>query len=278
MKLSKVLFSSAVAAALVFGFAGCADGSDDPNEMITGRNSEYFIDYVNEDTNNVSRGYHDTAYNHCGAAIKITFEKPAADPNGVMGFMFDLKDKDGIRSFNVVGLRTMGKKDGKLNAYVSGYKNVTDIQANNFGAPSTGYDGNGAKEIVYVKLSSEKNVQGIYDENSDSVSTTIYACLVKATESGKDSKNVTYEKGSFVYKVYALNKDIKKLGTNGEPFDKDGKLVDLSEATELAIIKTDYQKYEQAKLAVYANVYKGKALAGSWKYCGDFKETVIDEN
>ncbi len=273
MKLSKVLLSSAVAAALVFGFAGCADGSDDPNEMITGRNSEYFIDYVNEDTNNVSRGYHDTAYNHCGAAIKITFEKPADDPNGVMGFMFDLKDKDGIRSFNVVGLRTMGKKNGKLNAYVSGYKNVTDIQANNFGAPSTG-----AEEIEYVKLSSEKIVQGTYDENSDSVSTTIYACLVKATESGKDFNNVTYEKDSFVYKVYALNKDIKKLGTNGEPFDKDGKSVDLSDATELAVIKTDYKKYEQAKLAVYANVYKGKALAGSWKYCGDFKETVIDEN
>ena len=46
---------------------------------------------------------------------------------------------------------TVEKKDGKLNAYVSGYKNVTDIQANNFGAPSADYDGNGAEEIEYVK-------------------------------------------------------------------------------------------------------------------------------
>ena len=59
MKIMKKIAAVTIAAAALFAFAGCSD-ADDPNEMITGSNKNYEIEYTNT-TEVTSRGYHPTA-------------------------------------------------------------------------------------------------------------------------------------------------------------------------------------------------------------------------
>ena len=71
MKIMKKIAAVTIAAAALFAFAGCSD-DEDPNEMITGSNKNYEIDYTNT-TEEISRGYHSTAYKHAGAAVQLDF-------------------------------------------------------------------------------------------------------------------------------------------------------------------------------------------------------------
>ena len=133
MKIMKKIAAVTIAAAALFAFAGCSD-ADDPNEMITGSNKNYEIDYTNT-TEETSRGYHSTAYKHAGAAVQLDFLNVNKDTKeaGVMGLIFDLEEKDGVKSFNVIGVRT-ADTEGGLGYYVSRFENVKDIQDENFGA------------------------------------------------------------------------------------------------------------------------------------------------
>ena len=54
--------------------------------------------------------------------------------------------------------------------------------------------------------------------------------------------------------------------------------IELTGVTPVATIATGYTSLEQKKLAVYANVYKGKTLKGTWTYRGDYKEVGVDED
>ena len=146
MKIMKKIAAVTIAAAALFAFAGCSD-ADDPNEMITGSNKNYEIDYTNT-TKDVSRGYNTTAYKHAGAAVQLDFENASNTvEGGVMGLIFDLEEKDGAKSFNVIGVKTKDA-NGKLGYYVSRFENVTDLQAENFG---TKLAENPARETEYVK-------------------------------------------------------------------------------------------------------------------------------
>ena len=111
MKIMKKIAAVTIAAAALFAFAGCSD-ADDPNEMITGSNKNYEIDYTNT-TKEISRGYHSTAYKHAGAAVQLDFENASNTvEGGVMGLIFDLEEKDGAKSFNVIGVRTADTEGG----------------------------------------------------------------------------------------------------------------------------------------------------------------------
>ena len=91
MKIMKKIAAVTIAAAALFAFAGCSD-ADDPNEMITGSNKNYEIDYTNT-TEVISRGYHSTAYQHAGAAVQLDFENVSKNADaGVMGLIFDLEE------------------------------------------------------------------------------------------------------------------------------------------------------------------------------------------
>jgi len=257
MKLSKILFG-AMAMVASLSFFGCAE-EDDPNNMIDGARSNYSINYTNESTTNVSRGYHSTNFKHCGAIVKITIENPAATPNGVMGVIFDYEEANGKRSFDVVGLRTKGATDGKLGCYVSRYENVTDIQADNFGAVTGGT----ATETEYVALDA-KTATGTYNATAKTV--TIYALpiLVEKTT------------GVFVYRVYLLTGDVAKITDDGKVHDSTGAEYTL-DSNYVAEIPTSYKSLEQKRLAVYANVYKSSTLKGTWEYLGDYHEVVVEE-
>ena len=84
----------------------------------------------------------------------------------------------------------------------------------------------------------------------------------------------------YEYKVYLLNDKVGKLDSDGNLVTEDGKAIDLSGVEPVAIIPTEYTGSQptQKKLAVYANVYEGKTLKGTWTYRGDYKEVGVDED
>ena len=264
MKIMKKIAAITIAAAALFAFAGCSD-ADDPNEMITGSNKNYEIDYTNT-TKDVSRGYHSTAYKHAGAAVQLDFENVSKNVNaGVMGLIFDLEEKDGVKSFNVIGVKT-NNANGELGYYVSRFENVTDIQAENFG---TKLKENPAKETVYVTAFAKAN--GVKNAEKDTI--TVYAYAI-------EKLNTATQK--YEYKVYLLYADTKigKLDKDGNLVSEDGKAIDLSDVEPVATITTEYTGSQptQKKLAVYANVYGEKTLKGTWTYRGDYKEVGVDED
>lgn len=276
MKIMKKIAAVTIAAAALFAFAGCSE-DDDPNEMITGSNKKYEIDYTNT-TTVTSRGYHSTAYKHAGAAVQLDFENASNTvEGGVMGLIFDLEEKDGVKSFNVIGVRTADTK-GRLGYYVSRFDNVTDIQAENFG---TKLAENPAKEIKYapkgdVTFGVAKGVKN--EEKEDTITVYAYAIEEEATEAGKDSANKDYAKGEYIYKVYLINNKVANLDADGKLVDENKKAIDLSDTSPVATIATGYTSLTQKKLAVYANVYNGKTLKGTWTYRGDYKEVGVDED
>ena len=268
MKIMKKIAAVTIAAAALFAFAGCSD-ADDPNEMITGSNKNYEIDYTNT-TEEISRGYHSTAYKHAGAAVQLDFENVSKNANGgVMGLIFDLEEKDGAKSFNVIGVKT-NNADGALGYYVSRFENVTDIQADNFG---TKLKENPAKEIKYAPKGKDTFgvATGVKNEEKDTI--TVYAYAI-------EKLNTATQK--YEYEVYLLYADtqIGKLDKDGNLVTEDGKAIDLSGVEPVATIPTEYTGSQptQKKLAVYANVYDGKTLKGTWTYRGDYKEVGVDED
>lgn len=270
MKIMKKIAAITIAAAALFAFAGCSD-ADDPNEMITGSNKNYEIDYTNT-TKDVSRGYHSTAYKHAGAAVQLDFENVSKNVNaGVMGLIFDLEEKDGVKSFNVIGVKT-NNANGELGYYVSRFENVTDIQAENFG---TKLKENPAKETVYVTAFAKAN--GVKNAEKDTITVYAYAIEEKATEDGTDSAKKAYKKDEFIYKVYLINNKVANLDADGKLVDENKNAINL-ETSPVATIATGYTKLTQNKLAVYANVYGNKTLKGTWTYRGDYKEVGVDED
>lgn len=284
MKLSKILLTT-VAAAAVIGLTSCGSGDDDPNKMIKGSNSKYSIDYTNDSTK-ISRGYKDTYYKHAGAAVQFTFENQSKDTagSGVMGLIFDLAgSKKETRSFDVVGVKTVDGSN-KLKYYISRFTGVKDIQDDNFGA----YKDGPATEIVYKEAfqDAEGKIEG------DTVTVTAYAIQKKMEDAGKDDKSIDYAAGEWVYKVYLLNNEIKKLDKDGNLINKDGEKVELEEKDCLATIATGYtgDKPTQNKLAVYANVYPSEreagdegitgcgTLTGTWTFHGDYYACDVEED
>lgn len=253
----------------MFAFAGCSD-ADDPNEMINGSNKVYTIDYPNE-SKDISRGYHSTAYKHAGAAVQLDFENVSKNVNaGVMGLIFDLEEKDGVKSFNVIGVKT-NNANGELGYYVSRFENVTDLQAVNFG---TELAENPARETKYAPKGEATFGVATGVKNAEKEDTiTVYAYAI-------EKLNTTTQK--YEYKVYLLYADTKigKLDKDGNLVSEDGKAINLSDVEPVATIPTEYTGSQptQKKLAVYANVYGEKTLKGTWTYRGDYKEVGVDED
>ena len=277
MKIMKKIAVAVFAGAMVFGFASCGAGDDDPNKMISGTNKVYTIDYTNE-SEDVSRGYNTTAYKHAGAAVQLDFENASNTvEGGVMGLIFDLEEKDGAKSFNVIGVKTTNAS-GSLGYYVSRFENVTDLQADNFG---TKLKENPATETVYAPKGGATfgSATGVKNaEKEDTITVYAYAIEEEATEAGKDSVDKDYAKGEYIYKVYLINNKVANLDADGKLVDEHKNAINLSGVTPAATIATGYTSLTQKKLAVYANVYGKKTLKGTWTYRGDYKEVGVDED
>ena len=301
MKLSKkILAAFSVAAMLVVAgsFTACKDeDDDDPYEMITKVNSSYYtINHTNTDADTVQRGYKSTSFKHAGALVDITFNSAKSTGtygDGVMGVIFGLESNDdGSKNFYVFGARNKG------DYYVSKYKNVTDLQAANFGA-GDGHQFSDENDFTADDNTAEYEIKTFTDAPSgklktleDSVSFTVfYKDTVDATETENDYKHT--------YKVYLLDANSASAYTvkdsTGEVLDGDKNVVDLATAAEeIASIDyyTDSKSVTQRQFAIYANVYpnsdnctenyknaKGTGtVKGYWKVQGDFKHADVVED
>ena len=287
MKIMKKIAVAVFAGAMVFGFASCGAG-DDPENAIKGSGKNYSIDYTNEGTD-IYRAYSKTAYAHAGAAVEIKFENVKEKlSSGVMGFIFDLNEKEGDkRDFSVIGIYTKkaASGNGNIGFYISTFTDIKNIRDKNFGA-STGASEGEPKEKEWVPAFA--NAEGIYDSEKDTM--TVYAYAIEK----KDAS------GKWNYEVYLLNNTIANLDKDGNLVDDNGKGVNLGGVKPLATIpviddKTGEQYTGksplQRELAVYANIYPTKenaaegvkstgcgTLTGTWTYRGDYKEVGVDED
>ena len=253
MKIMKKIAAVTIAAAALFAFAGCSD-DDDPNEMITKVTSkEYTIEYSNE-SSEISRGYKSTALKHSGGFFVIEIENQKSDQSaadGVMGVIFDLHENSEKKDFYVIGVNYGYNKSKKFGYYASKFRNVTDLQAANFGA------GNGH---VYATTALE-------NFNSDTAPAELvlkeaftYNANITPDENGKIKVaiDVSMNEGAYIVKMYkASDLNEKEDGV------KESATAIINET--IPATTTGYTKEEQGKIGFYANVYANKTLKGTWK-------------
>ena len=267
MKFSKVLLGSAVLATAAIGFMGCAD-DDDPNDMISGSNNNYSIEYTNDSTE-ISRGYNSTNFKHAGALVKVNFDASSTTEGGVMGMIFDLHDGEDGKDFAVVGAK---KTSSGASYYVSYYTGVTDLQGDNFGAE---YESNGVKHNEgstatedVIKTAFTALPSGCVDTTDG---TTLYVYFVEV-----ESGTMTYD-----YYVYFLPKyvaeTVDSINDDGTLLTSAGATIDINEY-QVATVETDYEEITQNKFAVYANVYAGKTVKGTWELLQTYKAADVVED
>ncbi|MBQ6782179.1 MAG: hypothetical protein IJP62_13280 [Treponema sp.] len=289
MKMTKVLFGAAVLA-MVFGFASCKNADDDdPFNIVQGSNNNYRVGdkeetgYTNS-TAETQRGYDTTTFKHAGGLVQINFNDVSnLKGNGVMGFIFDLHVDETTknRDFFVVGLRAEDSS-GTLWGYVSKFSNVSDTQAWNFGTGGTdsksgkNYAGNGAKEDEILITGT---VTGTTKASVNNNVATVYIDVVPTV----DSNNSTT--GGFtvnILKSYAFQTE--KVNGKFKGVDYNSSETAVIKAIDIPASKTGYaagtdMSNMQNSLAIYANVYPGKTLKGTWKFESDYlnAETIEED-
>jgi len=280
MKLSKILMSGALVAALTFGVMGCkAEENDDELGVLQGRNNDYSVEYTNEG-DDTYRAYITTTFKHAGSLCQVTMNK--SDKGGAMGYIWDLEsnssraEKD-PRRFFIVGFNYNNTATGKVAYYVSRYSNVTDIQAKNFG---TGTNASDAKEKEYIKLNTTNVCTPTVDANGDFTMTfDVYEDGVFTVEDDGTKKYTSYN-GGFVVDIYNGKvekeglKNAKKVDTVKIPADDVGYKTADSDTTKPICGASANQKNG----AVYANIYKGSTLKGSWHYADTYKAAEVVED
>lgn len=315
MKMTrKVLFGAAILA-MVFGFASCKNEDDDPEGAISGSNNKYTVFYDNTNgyaadkdadakdgsSTGVYRAWKRTSLKHLGALTKITLKKGssaegAGKNSGVMGFAWDLQTAAGTETdadstaetFNVVGVRN---NNGTLQAYVSRFYNITNKQANNFGATTLTSNPaeypTGAKEFDVTKAATGSSFVNLKSGvTGDDVSIWVDV-TVKLTDDQASSQeglaatltaagqNPAWVAGAWAVAFYTSDPTasnatpdkvviIPAAGTSGIGSGYAATADSTKKVT--AINKSSSQK----KQAVYTNIYKGHILSGEWNYADTY--------
>ncbi|MDE6349894.1 MAG: hypothetical protein K2K67_02680 [Treponemataceae bacterium] len=291
MKMTKrVLLTAAVMAVASFGFMGCTGDADDddPNNMFSSGVNNFDIEYNNTESS-VSRGVNVTAQNHKGAFIKATMDKQDGN-GGVLGFMWDIT-VDGTTevvdagntkpwSFWLIGLNygtASNTTTTELKYYVSKYKNVTDKQAQNFGATSAAdlaafNSATGVSEYEKVKaftsFSSNGGVNGAATiTNTTDKAWTVYIDIAQSL--GSDNK----ADGGFTVRLYSP----QTVGSASKVEDSwaDNYLAKI----DITPAETGYTSstIKQKQLGVYANVYGNSYVKGSFSYADTYAQAELAE-
>lgn len=269
MKFSKILLGAAFIAALSLGVMGCkSEEDDDKNEMITGFNNDWAINYVNS-TLVTSRGYQTTHFQHAGALTQIKMHK---DSRGCMGYIWNLKSAGLTKEFFVVGLtyNSSSFPDGKVHYYVSKYSGVIDINADNFGAGT-----NGTTEEVIVPLNAANSfTPTVGADGYFNVTIDVYEGGTGVVPNNKTS---TAYNGEFLVDIY--NSKVEKADlTASRPSDKcviESSKVGYGNGGTSSKVCGALQNQKPA--AVYANVYAGGAVLGTWHYADTYAMAEAEE-
>ena len=296
MKLSKVLLSSAVAAALVFGFAGCASDEDEHNILYVKGDTAYIGDSSNgsvgytNDSNTTYRGFRTLKTKHTDAvaifSLKGADTEDSADRTGVLGYVFDLsKDKKiknsageekTVYDFTAVSLR---KNGSKIQAYISrfegvdpknmdGGNNFKDVDGGELTSTGKTIGGHTAKETEYLKGSSgpyanlkdvSKDDEGYYNVAVEVTADATGVYSIKFYD-GKDAVATKPKEETAEdgskVKTGQIKAGAKPLSISGGNTNENPVKVDASWK------KNDLKKPVQTDMGFYAAVYPQKTLEG----------------
>lgn len=319
MKLSKKLIAAfSVAAMLVTAMSvtGCKkEDDDDPEGAITGSNNNYAVNYNNTNgyaadtvadtkasTAGVYRAWKRTTFKHQGALTKVTLKKGngnAGKNDGVMGFAWDLQTSDGkdaasdttAETFNVFGIRNY---EGTLKYYVSRYFNITNKQANNFGATDSSTTNPTSVPTTPTEYDVSKGFQTLWTAGTGeevSVWVDVFAKLSTSSNNSNDeglplSKQILGTEytnaapGSWFIVFY---KDDPTVEANAATLQESGntKTAVIPAKTASAVgsgYDSTMTSSDQRKQAVYSNIYKGGWLKGAWQYQKTYHlDEVVEE-
>ena len=294
MKLSKKVlaaFSMAAALAMASTFVACTEDDDDDFNLISKDNSDNFTINATNDTGSVQRGYKTTSLKHSGALTQITMNKACAN-SGAMGYIWDLEsaNSDGTysraakdtRRFLIAGFNYNGSV---VKPYVSLYKDVVDIQANNFGATGTTQKETtaatavgDAKETEYLKLG-EKLLSVTPDTSTGDfvITLDVYEDGNWTWNEAKTKRVYTSYNGGYIADIYVGALTLAEVAAKtSADATATIKAADLGYITETS--NTAKNIVKQQTCAVYANVYAGKTLKGSFKYTETYAaDEVVEE-
>ena len=270
-------------------FVGCkAEDDDDDANAIKGSANHYTVNYTN-DTEDTYRAYDTTTYKHAGALWQITLLKDSK--SGALGYIWDLESDStraakAVRRFCIAGFNYNYTAKDKVAYYVSGYKNVVDISAANFGTTEeiTATEGKHkgesfkAVEKEFISLNSTHSFEPTKDSDGNVIVT--FDVYEDGDWTWNDSKRkYTSYNGGYVVDIYdgAVTSQEIAAGTAANnkkdsvkiPADYLGYKTDSSDTTK-SIVK-------QQPAAVYINAYKGTTLNGKWDCEDTYKEAIVVE-
>lgn len=234
-----VLLSSAVAAALVFGFAGCADGSDD-GDAINGENIEFThgqkTDTVTEEDSagyNYYRGFKTTKTNHYSSNALITIENPALSETS--------KYPDGSAITSNAGLGfVFGEYDSSVN--VTEDSSTKSVKLYTFGIASVRYNVSTKKVQWYVSWVKETQIvptSGYWKDTDISLTdgNLVVKVAVTANDDGSYKVELQNEDGSTTYDTATVSNEV-----------------------------TGFSKKLQQRIGRYLTVYYKQSVKGSIAY------------
>ena len=277
MKLSKVLLSSAVAAALVFGFAGCK--ADDSESAFSGKKVDFDNAYVTvaddgtvknakesdkdaeENGSYYYRAFKKLATKHYGSTCIITLTPQSEKKyDGVGGFVFDMtENKDDTYNFIVAAVR-YDPETKKLGTYISKYTNAL-IKDNNFSTESNFTDVNGTK----ITTTANDTTGAVEKELAKGASSTYYN--FEASDFVVDSTT-----GNLVVVVKVEQDDSTGNYTVSYYKSLEDSKTDTNVVKTFPISDSDTAEtgYNQEEMAMYVNIYPGQHFVGDFA----FKDTV----
>lgn len=275
MKLSKKLFLAGTAV-LLASLVGCTMQLGGGAIKVAAGNTSATVDYTNEDTSNVFRSMELTPQKHYGSDVVITVhpnDGSRTDGNGMMGYVFNEEEKDGLYNFCIAGFGVL--KNGTPRIYVSCYKNIDpeNLNAENFGA---GTAKNSDDNYINANTAAEREIRQL--DPAENVTKT--NCKVDED---------TYKVGIRVkqmadgtYKVYYFGYD--KI-TNDNKINVENVENDVTAEQNACLFKTEINPAlinqttkTQGYLGFYCNVYGGETLSGEWKVSGyDHEDIPVEE-
>ena len=277
MKLSKVLLSSAVAAALVFGFAGCK--ADDSENAFSGKKVDFDNAYVTvaddgtvknaketdkgaiENIDYYYRAFNKLVQKHYGSTCVITLTPQSSTLyDGVAGFVFDMTENDD-KTYNFLIASVRYDPDTKkLGTYISKFTKAL-IKDNNFSKASNFTDLNGEKLSTIATSTGAKEEEIAKGDNgatyynfnsSDFAIDSTTGNLVVVVKVTQDKTT-----GDYTVSYYKSLEDSKTDTNVVKSFT-----IDDSYTTETG--------YTQEKMAMYVNIYPKQHFVGEFA----FKDTV----
>jgi hypothetical protein len=281
MKLSKKVIAAMSASALLLTagiFTSCGEEDDDTEGAISGSGKNYSINYTNSGTD-IYRCWNTTSFKHEGELVKVVFNnQESTSHDGNLGFVWDLcQSKDaknpnnvalghtekGYQNFFVIGAQN---KQGTIRYYVSKLFNVSNLQADNFGASktvSTHDEGIAATDPVEIEVKKWTKLSdaSIASDKTVTLWFDIYP-LFENSKYGVPYATTAYadsEYGTYVVDIY-----------DADPRDTTVTAKKLDTVTIDSTITGYSAEPTQNTLAVYANVQPSKTLSGSWNLASDY--------